>query len=550
MKGRECLLSFLIGAILSFVFVLTPAHPALAVRDIECSPDEGRIGDTIDIDGENWPPSDPSAEPPFYRYIDIYFTSELAVVGDNIDNNIVTYELVKSGILIDTRGNFGVRFNVPPELTDGSPCEDVRGGVYCICVTYENEKRIRSVEQFTVSGGEITNFSPKSGAVGTEVDVSGEYFGAREDITVLYDGDEVDIESGDSETDSRGRFDCTVAIPPSIAGKHIVTIQDETLSEVEEIFTVEPEIKVIPNTASSGNQVKVSGNGFGNRVHVEVFLNGHVVASAKTGHDGSFTVDLVIPDIVEGFYRIEAEDDDRNEANTELTVEIGTRINASPVTSVDSPGYVGQSITISGLGFKPNTEILITNIDTNMTIAATTSDTSGSFIAVFNIPEIAAGAHNITASDGQNSAEATLYMESTAPAIPQLISPQMCTRASTRTQFDWVDVDDDSGVTYDLQIATNDDFSLESILLTKLKITESEYILTKSEALASRSAAEPYYWRIRAVDGASNASDWSMVGEFSVGFTWSSWMVHLWWGLGVAGVAFLFYRLGKRGMYY
>ena len=123
-------------------------------------------------------------------------------------------------------------------------------------------------------------------------------------------------------------------------------------------------------------------------------------------------------------------------------------------------------------------------------------------------------------------------------------------KAASQTYFDWENVTDPSGVTYDLQIAIDGEFTTSAMVLEKTGLTDSEYTLTKEEALESRSEEEPYHWRVRATDGASNASAWTGTGEFSVGFAWPDWIIHLWWGLGVLGIGFLGYYLGKRRAYY
>ena len=207
-KKTKLLRMLTIGVILSLLVALIPASLALAARDIELDPEEGEIGDQIDIDGETWPPSDPYAEPdPYYRYLDIYFTSEEASIGDDLDTDIDIYELVEDHVLVDAEGDFSSQFDVPDELATGSPDEDVRGGTYYVLVTYEDDEDIKAVAEFTVTAGSITGFDPDSGPVGTEVEISGEDFADDEEITILYDGDEIDIASGDEDTDSRGDFD-------------------------------------------------------------------------------------------------------------------------------------------------------------------------------------------------------------------------------------------------------------------------------------------------------------------------------------------------------
>ena len=83
-----------------------------------------------------------------------------------------------------------------------------------------------------------------------------------------------------------------------------------------------------------------------------------------------------------------------------------------------------------------------------------------------------------------------------APPVPTLVSPtDGTTTDDTTPTFDWSDVTDPSGVTYTLEIGT----------LTKTGLTTSTYTLTSGEALSDGN----YSWRVRAVDGASNAGDWS-----------------------------------------
>jgi len=547
-KNIKILRALTIGVILSLLVILIPASPALAARSIDLDPEEGKIGDYIDITGEDWPPSDPGADPPYYKYVDIYFASDEAEIGDDIDDQVEVYELVEEEVQVDTNGDISDRFRVPDELTDGSPEEDVRGGTYYVCVTYWDEEDIKAVAEFTVIAGEITDFDPDEGPVGTLVDISGEGFGEKEDITIEYDGDELDVE-GDDAADSSGDFDCAIIIPRSTAGDHTLTVSDESLSEVEVVFTVEPEITISPTQAPPDDSVEVTGTGFGDRVAVFIRLNGELVAtnplSVGTDRDGNFTADFTVPEVDEGIYDIEVEDDDGNDATVAFTVEKGIEVSASVTT-----GHVGTEITISGVGFNANSTITITYTSEPIVVATTTSDANGAFTATFNIPQSEAGAHTITASDGTNVLQVSFTVESAAPPIPAPLLPEMGIKASSQTQFDWEDVTDPSGVTYTLQIATSEDFSATSMVLVKTGLTSSEYTLTKEEALESRTEEAPYYWRIKAVDGAFNESGWSGVGAFYVGFSLPSWIIHLWWGLGVLGAALGFYWLGKRRSYY
>ena len=109
-------------------------------------------------------------------------------------------------------------------------------------------------------------------------------------------------------------------------------------------------------------------------------------------------------------------------------------------------------------------------------------------------------------------------MESTPPASPAPLLPDLDTKASSKAEFDWRDVTDASlPMSYELQVATNSQFTEDSIVLYKIGITTSNYTLTDEEKLESTSEDAPYYWRVRAKDAASNASDWTQRQRLIVG---------------------------------
>ncbi len=552
MKRTKLFRMLAIGVILSLLVLVIPASPALAARVIELDPDDGRIGDEIDIDGSGWPVPDPDTQ--YYPTVDIFFVYYAdgdVETGWNIGDEVETWERLFNDLDIEIDGEFSETFEVPSRLNDGDEDHDVRSGTYYVCATMGDQDYIRAVAEFTVQGGEITDFDPTRGPVGTEVLISGENFGESEELTIEYDGTGIDIETGDDETDSRGDFDCTIIIPASPAGDHTITIMDETLTELEETFKVEPEMSFTPNHAPPDASVTVTGNGFGDRADVDIFLDTTAVGSGQSDSDGSFSISFTVPDIEEGTYDLLVEDDEGNDDSGSFLVEIGIEISISVATTPGSPGYVGDSVTLSGVGFEANSTITITYATEPQVVATTTSDANGDFRATFDIPKSAAGEHTITASDGTNSLEVLFYMEAQAPGKPQLLLPETGTKANSLTEFDWESVVDPSGVTYDLQVATSEDFAAASIVLDLEGLADSEYPITaKEEALPSRSEEEPYYWRVRAIDGASNTGAWSDVSNFHVGFAWPDWIIHLWWGLGVIGAIFFGYFLGKRRAYY
>ncbi|HCP60694.1 MAG TPA: hypothetical protein DIT43_03975 [Dehalococcoidia bacterium] len=128
----------------------------------------------------------------------------------------------------------------------------------------------------------------------------------------------------------------------------------------------------------------------------------------------------------------------------------------------------------------------------------------------------------------------------------------MDAKAKSAAHFDWEEVTDPSGVTYRLQIASAEDFSVDAIVLDKGGITASEYTLTREEKLESSKKDAPYYWRVKAVDGASNESGWTTAGTFDVGFAFelTGWFLYLLYGLGGLLLLFIGFLLGRRSAVY
>jgi hypothetical protein len=119
-------------------------------------------------------------------------------------------------------------------------------------------------------------------------------------------------------------------------------------------------------------------------------------------------------------------------------------------------------------------------------------------------------------------ATATFSVEKTPPPTPQLLSPESGASiglwGNVKVPFDWSAVEDPSGVAYTLEISQNSDFS--TVILRKDNLTQTEYTLSDQEALGRGK----YYWRVKAVDGAGNESNWTS-GQFLEIGTLDMWMI-------------------------
>jgi hypothetical protein len=139
----------------------------------------------------------------------------------------------------------------------------------------------------------------------------------------------------------------------------------------------------------------------------------------------------------------------------------------------------------------------------------------------------------VRAVDGaENASEWTdagsFYTEdSISPVTPVPLNPEHGSQQGREIMFDWTDVSDPSGLTYTLQVAQDSEFDYNVVY--KEGIHKSEYQLTKMERLApiKGDSPSPYYWRIKAVDGAGNESKWSNINAFYVSGFLKGWVLYV-----------------------
>ena len=555
--------------LIAVVTMLVMAVPVTAqTRFIELDPEEGAIGDTIDVVGEGFNKSTETSD----KYAIMYFAREEASTVDDIDSDVTVYEIVRGLVDLDYNGDFTIDFEVPAKLNDGEDeddFEDVTAGTYYVYVCHYFEGNppvvspIRAYAEFTVIGGEIS-IDPEEGVVGEEIEISGREFVDNENIAVFYDDDEIDIESGDDETDNSGDFDCTILIPESTAGTHTIKVEVGD-SETEVEFTVESELVLDPTSGEAGTEISVIGTGFERRSDVVVYFDAEEVIADTTDSDGSFEQIFTVPELEVGIYDVEAEDEDGNLDTAKFTIMVPGPTQPSPTTPtapVPAPsptainisaesGKVGSDIVVTGVGFAAGGAVTIKFGDE--VLDTVVADASGIFVAIVKVPSSKAGDQTITISDGTNANEVTFTVEAVPPPIPKPLLPEMGVKAKTPVTFDWEDVTADAEpVSYALQIATDDDFAEDSIVLDKTGLDESEYTTTEAESLALASRDAAYYWRVRSVDAAENEGEWTGAGEFYVSkpFSFPTWALYTLIAIGGLVLFAGGYLMGRRTAYY
>ena len=542
------------GLVFSLCLLVQPEHSAVAQgeREVYVFPSEGTIGDTIRVAVKGFNKSTEDAD----KYATVIFSSEEATTDDDIGSDVTKYELVAEGVWLNEDGEFDVSFDVPAELNDGVDEETVHVGTYYIYVCHYMvtvlAPRIRAVVEFDVILGNIT-IKPDKGTVGTSVEIIGTDFFSDEDIAINYDEIDLDIDSGDTKTDSSGEFTAYVTVPKSTAGVHHVTVIQLENGVVAE-FSVEPGVTINPTSGESDTRVTILGTGFGRRENVVIYFSASEVAKIPTDRLGDFVATFSVPKFTAGLYEIEI-DDGENIQTTKFTIISPPKLPIPKppvmpaVIEIDRlAGNVGAEIVVSGTGFVKDGTVTV-EYD-NELVTSTTINASGVFVTSFHIPTSAYGDHIMIISDGLNTKELTFTVESEAPAKPNLLlASPILVKEGTDILLDWEDVMDKSmPVTYTLQLASNDGFSSGSILLEKTELPDSEYLMDLSETEPLR-PRRSYYWRVRAVDSAANAGEWTKAGEIKIASvsTIPDWLMYTLAVLGALLILFIWYMMRRAG---
>ena len=531
MKTSKIVRILALSVLLALLIPLLPTS-VHAAEYLTIFPREARISDYLELDGRSFRENDS---------VFIYITSQKVTVGDVLDEDVTAYEFLFN-VNTDENGSFErvYSFLLPDALTDGADVEDVHNGPYYLFGIYHREIEIAAVDTLLVLNGEIS-LDIEEDTIGTEVEISGVGLRPNQAITIQYDEHVTGIVSGGSQSDKNGDFSCTIIIPESTAGIHTITAIDESGNTPEAPFNVLPMITTDPTEQFTGGEVQVSGTGFAARGDITITFDGNKVTTTPSplvaDHFGSFEGSFIVP--ASGSYgslTVEAYDKSANVAETSLAIRGGIRL--LPTTSPASPGYAGMELVVLGTGFSSGATATVTYSDNGQDITVATAEVKdGAFRAVFIVPESMGGSHDITADDGTSTATATFIMEAQAPSTPILLSPEVAGTTGAKAHFDWLEVSDDSGVSYTLQVAIDPDFNV--ILLNKTGLEDSEYTLSQEERLETIQEDDSFYWRVKAVDGALNESGWANPRLFYIGFSWSALPTWAWYVLGIVAFAAL-----------
>jgi len=459
-------------------------------QSITITPTSGNVGTTVKVSGTG-----------FRAYWSITLVHEGVVINTS-----------PASVVTNAAGSFNATFNVPAIFGRTSEIK-ASDGLYTATATFTYSASI--------------SLTPTKGNVGEEITVSGTTFTPVSSVSINFDNTQV----ATIDTDGSGNFITTFHVPDSFNGIHTVVASDGTHT-VNASFATSASIRLTPTEGLSGTEVTVSSTGFDADKSITITFADVKVGTTTTNANGSFSDKFTVPQYGSGNYDVIVSDG-VNTASVVFTITISVSIS-------QTTGNVGTPLTLSGSKFFG----VVTIKYDDVVMAKTFTDAKGVFSVTFNVPASIHGEHIITVSDTISKIQTTFTMESVPPPVPAPLLPKTGAKAKSKASFDWEDVTDPSGVTYTLQIAPDADFTVR--ILHKQGLVTSAHTLTETEKLPATSEETPYYWRVRAIDGASNKSEWSASSSFYVSF-FPDWAKYALIGIGALVVTLLILSvLGRR----
>jgi hypothetical protein len=238
---------------------------------------------------------------------------------------------------------------------------------------------------------------PKSGAVGTKITVYGTNFLSYAGDALYIFFDNIEVSGNPVFVASNGTFQLIFQVPPFAGpGDTFIEIRGKTGTVLTEVTfnVIAPEVRLNIWGGTVGTTVTAHCKGFFTgkqvtfryKITSETFLLGTQV----TSDTGECSLSFTIPASPDGKHLVIADNTQGNSATAEFDI--------IPIISIEPPvGAVGDMISVSGMGFVANSEVVV-NLH-GRTVAYSTTSERGSFNALFIVPVLKAGTYLVETQD-------------------------------------------------------------------------------------------------------------------------------------------------------
>jgi hypothetical protein len=359
--------------------------------------------------------------------------------------------------------------------------------------------------------------------VNDNITVSGKCFSANQKATLYYDDRNIGIGS----TDSDGNLKMTTVVPSSPSGIHILRLIDAGGFSASSQVSIMPSARLTPENGPVGTEVQVEAHGFSSNSDLEISTGQTRIAVLPASSNGFYRATFRVP-AIQGVNDITIADK-YNTLNIPFSV-------ASTLSLSSSSGGIPSFVSLQGTGYKGGTAVTI-SFDDNK-VGAVNTNPQGEFSFNLTVGKTTGGSHTIMVTDGVNVRKAQFAVETTPPPAPKPAFPKDKDTVNGDVTLAWGKVSDPSGVSYGFELARDKDF--KDIILARTGLSEQDSIITADHF--NHAAETWYYWRVRAVDGASNQGPWSEIRSFQTVFNLLAFIAGMpnWTKGGLAAILLVF----------
>ncbi len=427
------------------------------------------------------------------------------------------------------------------------------GGIHTITAT--NDEDNSAEIEFEVLP--FIKLNLNSAGPGDLLSIGGTGFGLRTDVAINFGI----YTSAIARTDDYGNFDITFNVPNVKPGQYDISAEDDDGNIDVDIFTVTAGVSLSQTSGSIGSKVNVKGSGFKIGVTVTVEYDDQRVAADTADNNGDFAASFDIPASKSGSHVITVSDG----VTTKLinfTVESDSPQTPTTLTPTNGCETMAEAyfdwndVTDMSLPVVYNLQIA-----SNQNFSSLVLEKKGLFASEYTLALVEklltlakqapyywrVKAIDSAGNESEWSTPWAFYIN--APPVPLLLLPAPDSNAEEPVQFYWQTVTSLSPpVTYDFQIAT--DLNFLSVVFEKTGLPASEYLISEEDELELE-REKTYYWRVKAIDSATNESDWTIPGSFYIkpSFSFPGWAIYTIIGIVVIIIVFFAFRAGRRTAY-
>ncbi len=400
----------------------------------------------------------------------------------------------------------------------------------------------------------VITLNAASGGPGEQVTGVGRGFGAKQSYSVTIGARSV----ASGTTDAAGSFEFSFYVPNIKANLYEITVQDTAgYSDIEK-FTVTAGAALSPVSGHIGTETTIRGDGFAPGGTISIHFGGTLMTTVNADNNGGFVTSFTIPAQAGGPHTVAVSD---GATVKEFTFTIETIAPPAPALLLPANGsQTGRGITFDwnevtddsppvtyDLQVATDEAFTALVVEKNAIVSSTYTLSANEEPSASTGP--AAYFWRIRATDGAGNAgewTAAWSFLVSPPGAPAL-NTAVAGAKGDEILLDWEDITTPNGpVTYMIEVSADQTFG--TTVVQEDGITTSEFVVA-GEAYSALKSDTPYFWRVRAVDGASVTGEWSENGIFSIAAPSSAfptWAIFAIAGIGIIIIAYLAFRMGRR----